>query len=156
MARPSRSREGTIDVSAKTETLRTATARATLRMAPATLSRIRGGRIPKGDALGAARVAALQAAKRTPELFPHCHPLRVTAVAVSVAPKGRDRVEVEAEVRAVDRTGVEMEALTAAAVGALTVYDMAKAFDPGMIVADVRLLRKTGGKSDFAAAGGAG
>lgn len=137
-----------VDVSAKPETVREAVARATLRMARSTLRTIRLGNAPKGDVLGVARTAGILAAKRTPDLIPLCHPLRITGVDVTFGlDERRGRLSVEARVRTVDKTGVEMEALTAAAVAALTVYDMVKAVEKGVTIAEVALMEKTGGKS---------
>ena len=132
-----------VDVSEKRETVREAVARAVLRMKPATLRVIRQGNAPKGDVLGVARTAAILAAKRTPQLIPLCHPLRITGLDVAFSDDlRRGRLTVEARVRTVDKTGVEMEALTAAAVAALTVYDMVKAVDSSMVIGDVQLLEK--------------
>ncbi|MBI1847119.1 MAG: cyclic pyranopterin monophosphate synthase MoaC [Candidatus Rokubacteria bacterium] len=137
-----------VDVSAKPETARQAIARATLRMAPATVRIIRRGDAPKGDVLGSARIAGILAAKRTHDLIPLCHPLRLTGVDVDFRlDERRGEVTIETRVRTVDKTGVEMEALTAASVAALTVYDMVKAVEKGVTIRDVRLLEKTGGKS---------
>jgi cyclic pyranopterin phosphate synthase len=137
-----------VDVSAKTETAREAVARATLRMTRATLRAIREGNAPKGDVLGVARTAGILAAKRTPDLIPLCHPLRLTGVDVTFAlAERRGELTVEARVRTVDKTGVEMEALTAVAVAALTVYDMVKALEKGVVVAGIGLMEKSGGKS---------
>jgi cyclic pyranopterin phosphate synthase len=123
-------------------------ARAILRMKPATLRAIRRGNAPKGDVLGVARTAAIMAAKRTPQLIPLCHPLRITGLDVSFSDDlRRGRLTVEARVRTVDKTGVEMEALTAAAVGALTVYDMVKAVERGVTISAIQLVEKSGGKS---------
>lgn len=140
-----------VDVAEKTETLRTAEARGEVRLSTEVLRMILENRLPKGDVLNAARLAAIQAAKKTSELIPLCHPLRITSVEVEVRPvKSKRLVEVKSLVRAFDRTGVEMEALTAVAVACLTVYDMCKAFDKRMVIADIHLLSKTGGKSgDF-------
>jgi cyclic pyranopterin monophosphate synthase len=137
-----------VDVSAKAETVREATARAVLRMAPATLDAVRRGNAPKGDVLGVARTAGILAAKRTSDLIPLCHPLRITGVDVTFT-DGRDRgqLTIEARVRTVDKTGVEMEALTAVAVAALTVYDMVKAVEKGVVIGEVKLVEKSGGKS---------
>jgi cyclic pyranopterin phosphate synthase len=135
-----------VDVSAKPETARQAVARARLRMRPATLRAIREGNAPKGDVLGVARTAGVLAAKRTWELIPLCHPLRITGVDITFTP-GRDELVVEASVRTVDKTGVEMEALTAVSVAALTVYDMVKAVEKGVTIADIQLVEKSGGKS---------
>jgi len=137
-----------VDVSAKPETVREAVAHATLRMRPATLRAVRRGDAPKGDVLGVARTAAILAAKRTHELIPLCHPLRITRVEVAfrAAPR-RGELTVEARVRTVDKTGVEMEALTAAAVAALTVYDMVKAVERGVTITRVALIEKSGGRS---------
>jgi len=137
-----------VDVSAKPETVREAVARATIKMKPATLSAARAGHLAKGDVFGVARTAGILAAKRTPELIPLCHPLRITGVDVTfVDDLRRSTVTVEARVRTIDKTGVEMEALTAAAVAALTVYDMVKAIDRGIAVTDLGLIEKSGGKS---------
>ena len=137
-----------VDVSAKQETVRQAVARAILRMTPATLRVIRRGNAPKGDVLGVARTAGILAAKRTPQLIPLCHPLRITGVDVTFSDDlRRGELIVEARVRTVDKTGVEMEALTAAAVAALTVYDMVKAVERGVTIAKIQLLEKSGGKS---------
>jgi cyclic pyranopterin phosphate synthase len=137
-----------VDVSAKPETAREAVARATLRMRPATLAAVRRGNAPKGDVLGVARTAGILAAKRTHELIPLCHPLRLTRVEVvfRAAPR-RGELAIETRVRTVDKTGVEMEALTAAAVAALTVYDMVKAVERGVTIRRVELVEKSGGKS---------
>ena len=137
-----------VDVSAKAETVREAVARATLKMKPATLAAIRAGQLVKGDVLGVARTAGILAAKRTPDLIPLCHPLRITGVDVEFALDARRSVvSIEARVRTVDKTGVEMEALTAAAVAGLTVYDMVKAVDRGVVLTDLCLVEKSGGKS---------
>ena len=138
-----------VDVSAKAETARTATARGAVLMRPETLVLIRTGQSKKGDVLGVARLAGIMAAKRTADLIPLCHPLPLTAVSVDLTPSARG-VEVEATVRTTGRTGVEMEALTAASVAALTVYDMCKAVDRGMRIEGLRVVHKAGGKSgDF-------
>lgn len=138
-----------VDVSAKPETSRTATARATIRMAPATAALIGAGRAAKGDVLAVARIAGIMAAKRTADLIPLCHPLPIAAVTVALE-VGVDSVEVTATVRTNGRTGVEMEALMAASVAALTVYDMTKAVDRGMRVDGLRVVAKSGGQSgDF-------
>jgi cyclic pyranopterin phosphate synthase len=137
-----------VDVSPKAETAREAVARATLRMSPRTLRLVRAGNAPKGDVLGVARTAAILAAKRTHELIPLCHPLRITGVDIAfVDDLGRGVLTVEARVRTVDKTGVEMEALLAACVAALTVYDMVKAVERGVTIARVQLVEKSGGKS---------
>jgi len=137
-----------VDVSDKAQTDRVAVAGARVVMQPATLARIRAGEIAKGDVLAVARLAGIMAAKRTAELIPLCHPLALTSVAVELecVPES-SAIEVTATCRLKGRTGVEMEALTAAGVAALTVYDMCKAIDRGMVVSDLRLLRKSGGKS---------
>jgi molybdenum cofactor biosynthesis protein MoaC len=137
-----------VDVSEKDETDRIAVAGARVVMRPETLERIRAGDIAKGDVLAVARLAGIMAAKRTAELIPLCHPLAVTSVAVDLAcASEKSAVEITATCRLRGRTGVEMEALTAASVAALTIYDMCKAVDRGMVVTDLRLLRKSGGKS---------
>jgi len=137
-----------VDVSDKAETDRVAAAGARVVMRPETLERIRSGDVSKGDVLAVARLAGIMAAKRTAELIPLCHPLALTSVGVDLAcvPE-RSAVEITATCRLRGRTGVEMEALTAASVAALTVYDMCKAVDRGMAITDVRLLRKSGGRS---------
>jgi cyclic pyranopterin phosphate synthase len=137
-----------VDVSDKRETDRVAIAGARVVMRPETLARIRAGDVAKGDVLAVARLAGIMAAKRTAELIPLCHPLALTSVSVDLecVPE-RSAVEITATCRLRGRTGVEMEALTAASVAALTVYDMCKAVDRGMVVTDLRLLRKSGGKS---------
>jgi len=139
-----------VDVGGKPETQRSATARARVVMQPATLALIRAGSAAKGDVLGVARLAGIMAAKRTADLIPLCHPLPISAVTVDLRPEGEDTVEIEATVRTTGRTGVEMEALTAASVAALTVYDMVKAVDRGMRIEALRVVAKSGGKSgDF-------
>ena len=139
-------RAAMVDVSAKPETARTATARVTILMQPATADLVREGRAAKGDVLGVARLAGIMAAKRTADLIPLCHPLPITAVQLDLR-AGSDQVEIEATVRTTGRTGVEMEALTAASVAALTVYDMCKAVDRGMRIDGLRVVHKDGGKS---------
>ena len=143
-----------VDVAAKAETLRVARAGGAIRMRAETLALIASGSAKKGDVLGIARIAAIQGAKRTSELVPLCHPIAITRIAVDFE-IARDACEVRctAEVECVGRTGVEMEALTAVQVGLLTVYDMCKAVDRGMVIGDVRVLEKRGGKSgDWVAA----
>ena len=136
-----------VDVSSKRVTAREAVARGEVTMRPDTLARIAAGTLPKGDVLGTARLAGVMAAKRTAELIPLCHPLPLSHVHVELTPDPRGhRVLVEARVRVEARTGVEMEALTAVAVAALTLYDMCKAIDREMTVGAVRLVRKTGGR----------
>ncbi len=137
-----------VDVGAKAETRRVARASGTIRMQPATLAAIAGGTAKKGDVLGVARIAAIQAAKRTAELIPLCHPLPLTHVAVDFAiDDAGAAVHCTVQCETLGRTGVEMEALTAVQVGLLTVYDMVKAVDRGMVITDVRVLEKHGGKS---------
>ena len=136
-----------VDVSAKAVTEREATARARVVMRPETLQTIVEGRAKKGDVFGVARIAGIMAAKRTADLIPLCHPLPLSAVSVDLRPEGAEAVEIVATVRTTGRTGVEMEALTAASVAALTVYDMCKAIDRGMTIGDIRLRHKSGGKS---------
>jgi indole-3-glycerol phosphate synthase len=137
-----------VDVSEKDETDRVAIAGARVVMRPETLARIQAGEIAKGDVLATARLAGIMAAKRTAELIPLCHPLALTSVAIDLeCEPDRSAVEITATCRLKGRTGVEMEALTAASVAALTVYDMCKAIDRGMVVTDLRLLKKSGGKS---------
>lgn len=134
-----------IDVGDKDVSEREAAAEATITMTPEACASVVAG-TKKGNALEAARIAGLQAVKRTPDLLPFCHPIRVTGADVSVEP-ATDRIVVRVTVRAVDRTGVEMEALTGAAVAALCLYDTAKAFDRAAVISDVRLIAKSGGRS---------
>jgi cyclic pyranopterin phosphate synthase len=137
-----------VEVAEKPETLRQAEARGEVKVSAEVMRLITENRLPKGDVLTAARLAGIQAAKKTSELIPLCHPLRITSVEVEVNPRpGRNLVEVKSSVRAVDRTGVEMEALAAVAVACLTVYDMCKAFDKRMIIGEIHLVSKAGGKS---------
>lgn len=137
-----------VDVSGKDETARSARARATLRMEPATRRALLDGQTPKGDVMATARIAGIQAAKRTSELIPLCHPLAITGCEVSFdAGDDERRIVIEASVRCADRTGVEMEALTAVSIAALTIYDMLKAIDRGMAIEEVVLLEKEGGRS---------
>jgi len=135
-----------VDVSAKEETRREAVATGRVLVSPAVVDLLRGAGVPKGDALGVARVAGIMAAKRTPDLVPLCHPLALSAVTVDLD-VGDDAVLIRATVRTTDRTGVEMEALTAVSVAALTVIDMVKAVDKGCVISDVRVESKAGGKS---------
>jgi cyclic pyranopterin phosphate synthase len=137
-----------VDVGAKSVTRRIARAGGRIAMLPATLALIRSGDAKKGDVLGVARIAAIIAAKRTSDLIPLCHALPLTRVAVDFAiDVERSAVAIEVTAETLGQTGVEMEALTAAAIGLLTIYDMCKAVDRGMRIEDVRLLEKTGGKS---------
>lgn len=136
-----------VDASQKPETLREARASGLVRMQPATLRLIRDRGLSKGDVLEVARLAGIQAAKRTGELIPLCHPLPITAAAVDFAFDGDNVLHIEATVRVFGRTGVEMEALTAVSVAALTVYDMCKSVDKGITIERIRLEAKTGGKS---------
>jgi cyclic pyranopterin phosphate synthase len=137
-----------VDVGAKAETARVARASGQIRMAPATFDLITSGSAKKGDVLGIARIAAIQASKRTSDLIPLCHPLALTRVAAefSLDPK-KHCVTLEVTAETHGRTGVEMEALTAVSVGLLTIYDMCKAADRGMVIDDIKLLEKAGGKS---------
>jgi cyclic pyranopterin phosphate synthase len=137
-----------VDVSAKAETHRIARASGVIRMLPATLALIQSGTAKKGDVLGIARIAAIQASKRTAELIPLCHPLPITKVAVEFdVDASSSLVRCTAQVETLGRTGVEMEALTAVQVGLLTIYDMCKAADRGMVMGEIRVLEKHGGKS---------
>jgi cyclic pyranopterin monophosphate synthase len=135
-----------VDVGAKPETERVGIASGWISMEPATLAAVKAGTIGKGDVLGVARIAGIQAAKKTADWIPLCHPLRITGVDVDLR-VAKDRVEITATVRAFDRSGVEMEALAAVSAAALTVYDMCKAIDRGMTIGDIRLEEKRGGKS---------
>jgi cyclic pyranopterin phosphate synthase len=137
-----------VDVSGKDVTERVATAKARVTMQPATLARIVAGTVKKGDVLAVARLAGVMAAKRTAELIPLCHPLPLAAVTVDAVTLPDDNaVEITATVKVTGRTGVEMEAMTAASIAALTIYDMCKAIDRAMLVSSIRLVHKSGGKS---------
>lgn len=137
-----------VDVGEKDITSREATASATIRMAPETLKLIRDGDTKKGDVLGVARLAGIMAAKKTADLIPLCHPLSLSKVSIDfVIDETASAIEVQASCKLKGRTGVEMEALTAASIAALTIYDMCKAADRGMVITDTRLLLKKGGKS---------
>ncbi len=135
-----------VDVGAKAVTQRRATARGMLRLSKATLDLVRDGRTPKGDVLAAARIAGIMAAKRTSDLIPLCHPLALTHASVELALE-KDGIAIEATVATAERTGVEMEALTAVSVAGLTLYDMLKAVERGARLTDVRLVAKSGGRS---------
>lgn len=137
-----------VNVGAKSDTERVAIARSEVAMAPETLALIQTGGVAKGDVLGVARIAGIMAAKKTGELIPLCHPLPITSATVDFRfDEAGSRVLIEAMVATVGKTGVEMEALTACTVAALTIYDMAKAADKAMVIGQVRLVKKTGGKS---------
>lgn len=136
-----------VDVSEKVQTRREATAQAVVTMRSETLALIAEGKIAKGDVFAAARIAGIMAAKRTSELIPMCHPVPVESVSVEITPEPPQKVRVTAEAACVYRTGIEMEALTAASVAALTVYDMCKAVDRSMRVDEIMLLKKSGGRS---------
>ena len=137
-----------VDVTKKAETERIAVAQGRVRMLPKTLGLIVSGDVKKGDVLAVARLAGIMAAKKTADLVPLCHPLALTSVAVDLVPNTNDStVDITATCKLTGRTGVEMEALTAVSVAALTVYDMVKAVDRGMMIADIRLSHKSGGKS---------
>ncbi len=137
-----------VDVSDKAETDRTATAKGSVLMQPATLALIKEGGVKKGDVLSVARLAGIMGAKRTPDLIPLCHPLALTSVQVDLTlDEARSAVDITVTCKLVGKTGVEMEALTAVSIAALTIYDMCKAVDKGMQIADIRLTHKSGGKS---------
>jgi cyclic pyranopterin phosphate synthase len=137
-----------VDVSEKAATLREAIAGGSVRMKPETLRLIKDRRISKGDVLGVARVAGIMAAKRTPDLIPMCHPLNITSVNIDFeVDDKKNKIDIKATVKITGQTGVEMEALTAAAGAALTIYDMCKAVDKEMVVSEIMLLEKRGGKS---------
>jgi len=137
-----------VNVGEKDVTVREAVARGEVRMKPETLSLIMDGGAKKGDVLGVARIAAIMAAKKTPELIPLAHPLPLTSVSVDFFPdRDRSIIEIEARVQVTARTGVEMEALTAVSCAALTIYDMCKAVDRGMVLSEIRLMEKSGGQS---------
>jgi len=137
-----------VDISEKDTTPRMAVANACVRMRPETLAMILRGNVQKGDVLAAARIAGIMAAKRTHELIPLCHPLAISAASIEFTPdETASQIEIEAKVRVTGKTGVEMEALVAASVAALTIYDMCKAIDREMLITEVGLAEKTGGKS---------
>ena len=137
-----------VDVGDKADTVRVAMARGSVQMQPETLTLIIEGNLKKGDVLTVAQLAGIMAAKRTSDLIPMCHPLMLSHVAVTCTPNPTEsRIDIEASVRLTGKTGVEMEALTAVSVAALTIYDMAKAVDRSMIIGDVRVVQKSGGKS---------
>ncbi len=143
-----RGRPRMVDISAKPDTQREAVAKGTVRMKATTLERLKQGSLPKGDVLTVARLAGIMAAKQTPNLIPLCHPLLLGNIEVELSPdEANSSVEITAVVRSTGKTGVEMEALTATAVAALTIYDMCKAVDRGMKIENIRLIRKSGGKS---------
>lgn len=143
----SQGRANMVDVTDKAVTSREAVAQARVRMLPATLQMIVSGGHPKGDVFAVARIAGIQAAKKTSDLIPLCHPLMLTSVKVELTAEGDDAVSIIARCKLAGQTGVEMEALTAASVAALTIYDMCKAVDRGMVIESVQLLEKLGGKS---------
>jgi cyclic pyranopterin phosphate synthase len=137
-----------VDVGDKPQTARTATAAGTVTVQPETLARIRAGGVAKGDVLSVARLAGIMGAKRTPDLIPLCHPLALDSVTVDLTlDAARNAIDITATCKLTGRTGVEMEALTAVTVAALTVYDMCKAVDRGMRISDIRLIHKAGGRS---------
>ena len=143
----SQGRANMVDVTDKAVTSREATAQAVVRMRPETLDMIVSGGHPKGDVYAVARIAGIQAAKKTSDLIPLCHPLMLTSVKLELSAQGTDAVLIVARCKLAGQTGVEMEALTAASVAALTIYDMCKAVDRGMTIESVRVLEKSGGKS---------
>ena len=136
-----------VDISGKSRTRRVATAEATLNMAPSTLTMIMDGEMPKGDVFAVSRIAGIQAAKRTSDLIPLCHPLALTNVSIEFESQKDDELHVQASASVNGQTGVEMEALTAVTVAALTVYDMCKAVQKDISIKEIRLLSKSGGKS---------
>ena len=137
-----------VDISEKGETRREAVARGVITMQPTTLRMIRKGIVPKGDVLAAARLAGVMAAKRVPDLIPLCHPLLLSSAEVEFTPIEKSgRLDIESRIKITGRTGAEMEALTAVAIAALTVYDMCKAVDKEMVIGSIRLVAKKGGKS---------
>jgi len=143
----SRGRARMVDISAKGDTVREAVARGEVLMKPETLQLVKEGQMEKGDVLNVARVAGIMAAKETGRLIPMAHPIVLTGVNINFRFREPDAVEIESRVRTTGKTGVEMEALTAVSVAALTIYDMCKSVDKGMVVNNVRLVQKTGGKS---------
>ena len=136
-----------VDVTSKPDTERVAVAKGTVKMQPETFELIKTGQVKKGDVLAVAQVAGISAAKQTPNLIPMCHPIAITSVAMDFELKEPDTVEITATVKCTGKTGVEMEAVTAVSVSALTIYDMCKAVDHGMKIENVRLVKKSGGKS---------
>jgi len=136
-----------LDIGAKDETRRIAVARASLRAQPETIEAITANELKKGDAMATARIAGIMAAKKTADIIPLCHPVALTHIAVDIDRTANDLIEIRATAETHGRTGVEMEALTAATTAALTLYDMAKAMDRGMAIEDVALMEKSGGKS---------
>jgi cyclic pyranopterin phosphate synthase len=137
-----------VDVTEKPSTQREAIARGFVHMKPATLKLILDKKMPKGDVLCVARVAGISAAKKTGDLIPMCHPLNITAVNININPdSSKNKIDIEAEVKVTGQTGVEMEALTAVSVAALTIYDMCKAVDKEMVISDIMLIEKRGGRS---------
>lgn len=136
-----------VDVSGKRITKREAIASADVIMKPKTLRMIKEGKMAKGDVLSVAKVAGIMAAKRTSELIPMCHPLEISNIEITFNLKGKDRIGIISKVKCLGRTGVEMEALMAASISALTIYDMCKAVDREMVISDVKLVKKTGGRS---------
>jgi cyclic pyranopterin monophosphate synthase len=142
-----RGRARMVDVSAKAVTEREAVARGVVRMQPATLELIRSGKIAKGEVLAVARIAGIMAAKRTADLIPLCHPLPIQVAAIDFIVSGSAALEIEARVKVSGKTGVEMEALAAVSAAALTIYDMCKAVDRDMVITDIRLMEKRGGRS---------
>jgi cyclic pyranopterin phosphate synthase len=137
-----------LDVGGKDSTVREAVACGSVLMKPETLKLIRQGRVEKGDVLGVARVAGIMAAKKTPALIPMCHPLNISSVSIDFAIKAkRNKIDIKTTVKLTGQTGVEMEALTATSVAALTIYDMCKAVDKEMVISEIMLLKKSGGKS---------
>jgi len=144
-----------VDVSAKKDTLRRAEASGRLRMKPDTILKIKENSLKKGDVLATARIAGIMAAKKTPELIPLCHPIKLDTISIDFKYEKQDAVLITANVKSRGPTGVEMEALTAVAMAALTVYDMVKAVDKGMVIEEIRLENKQGGKSgEYRRAGG--
>ena len=144
-----------VDVSAKEATVRTAAAVGEIRMNPETLRRVRSGGLKKGDALTVAKIAGIQGAKRTSELIPMCHPLAIEHIEIRFQDlPNQEGLRIESSVSLTGKTGVEMEALSAVSIAALTLYDMAKSSDPHMVITGIHLIEKKGGKSDFAHANG--
>ena len=138
-----------VDVGDKAVTTRTAAAAATVRMQPETLRKLLAADLKKGDGLSAARIAGIMGGKKTSELIPLCHNIPIDRITIDFVQKDDTRIEILAHAKCTYKTGIEMEALTAASVAALTIYDMCKAIDRGMVIEEIRLLDKTGGKSDY-------
>lgn len=136
-----------VDISGKNDTFRQAVAQAEIILNPKTVTMIKKNKIPKGDVLSAAKIAGIMAAKKTDELIPLCHPLKITNADINFKFSGKNKILIEAKVSCLGKTGVEMEALSAVSISALTIYDMCKSVDKDMVISDIKLLKKSGGRS---------